>query len=750
MRLRRMLLASALVLTAGPAVAKVVVRVVVDSIANKHSEEIFRCLDPQPFGCGRADYYARMFFIDGTDRIIRCDPTPVVVNRDFPSPGWTCQQSGAEMLSPMRGPVRFGMSLWDFDGGLYAIDGDDPVDLGAGSGQERYLTVPLGTSSAQLDGPDAVVSLTFAATFVPTEFQGLKVETVPSGDGTTFAPVAGGQVDVSGALDDPEMDLFVVVVPNGSTAAVRQFAPPRGAGGAFALSWDGRDTTGNLVPDGDYRLVVVGAVPLGVAPVERPFQLRVRSPPGNALTWLGLTPADWAPPSGPLEVQFGLAAGGAAEATFHEGAGCAPERIVATLPRRAAGPGRARIAWDGRDSGGSLIAPGTYSVRLSGLTAGGSPTSPSAVCQGFAAKASPGMEVHVDTDPLVPVSGEPVRVVASALTPDKRPRRTGAIDIFFLGEAAFGTDISAVLPVASCSGASACSFTAPGVQVPPWNRSRFAYRAVARDGDGRSADTGYRAGQVIHPGELAGTGRQAPVMAGVAARATPVLGVAPVTHAIDVTFYPGSGYEPAFDPAAYRQALRRTARTLFGIGPFAKWSRSGPMLANQGAVSIWASMTTVDVVHGNPRTADINEDPCELGEVEDPSFSEVNGVLHRVYCRDATTYDSRYFTANDEFVTVHEMHHAAFGLADEYCCDSHYHEPSPYPNIYGDRDRCAKDPDSGGACTQLKDPLTKQTIDWWFFDPRPDVMKSEGDTAVQKGETRRMIWRFGECALGNC
>lgn len=53
----------------------------------------------------------------------------------------------------------------------------------------------------------------------------------------------------------------------------------------------------------------------------------------------------------------------------------------------------------------------------------------------------------------------------------------------------------------------------------------------------------------------------------------------------------------------------------------------------------------------------------------------------RVFCSEPTSY--RTF--------VHESGHSLFGLKDEYCCDSHYSQNDPNPNIWSSRNNCQND-----------------------------------------------------------
>ncbi|QLJ52510.1 MAG: hypothetical protein Sv326_0335 [Candidatus Fermentimicrarchaeum limneticum] len=73
------------------------------------------------------------------------------------------------------------------------------------------------------------------------------------------------------------------------------------------------------------------------------------------------------------------------------------------------------------------------------------------------------------------------------------------------------------------------------------------------------------------------------------------------------------------------------------------------------------------------------------------SHAEGAVIVHQVGCRDyasGNVFSTEYYSLD---TLVHESGHGLFGVADEYCCDSHYWQPDPNPNIYSSLSNCKSD-----------------------------------------------------------
>jgi len=99
--------------------------------------------------------------------------------------------------------------------------------------------------------------------------------------------------------------------------------------------------------------------------------------------------------------------------------------------------------------------------------------------------------------------------------------------------------------------------------------------------------------------------------------------------------------------------------------------------------------------------------------------------------------------ADQEMIVTHETGHAAFGLVDTYCGDTHYWQNDPYPNVWASLESCRAD-----ARSHDRDPEQCRRIEsggsfsrncirnFWHWDPAPDIMTSMygrfGDAATQR------------------
>jgi hypothetical protein len=97
----------------------------------------------------------------------------------------------------------------------------------------------------------------------------------------------------------------------------------------------------------------------------------------------------------------------------------------------------------------------------------------------------------------------------------------------------------------------------------------------------------------------------------------------------------------------------------------------------------------------------------------------------RVFCSEPTSY--RTF--------VHESGHSVFGLKDEYCCDSHYSQNDPDPNIWSSRENCRNDAaDMGWDTSECDDFCTAGSgncgTGFWDIDPPECIMACSQSCAL--------------------
>ena len=134
------------------------------------------------------------------------------------------------------------------------------------------------------------------------------------------------------------------------------------------------------------------------------------------------------------------------------------------------------------------------------------------------------------------------------------------------------------------------------------------------------------------------------------------------------------------------------------------------------------------------------------------SFYDAAVMLHTDSRRDFAS-DNIFSSEPYNYGTImHEFGHALFGLADEYCCDSYYFTPEPFPNIYKNERLCKEDAVNEGWSPNDCDnfcPAQQGRCGngWWRSDPLPDIMEDDGDNIVppfQRADVRNIYWTFGQ------
>ena len=137
----------------------------------------------------------------------------------------------------------------------------------------------------------------------------------------------------------------------------------------------------------------------------------------------------------------------------------------------------------------------------------------------------------------------------------------------------------------------------------------------------------------------------------------------------------------------------------------------------------------------------------------DCSFADSVAIIHEFGWRDCATGKAFSIGRNQYHTLRHESGHAIFGLADEYCCDGGYWQPSPNPNIYSSLSNCQNDAPNLGlnasACTNYCAAGTMCNwrgtgmqaccgSGWWKLDP--DTCNMLNGQRYQSGCQRRVNW----------
>jgi hypothetical protein len=163
--------------------------------------------------------------------------------------------------------------------------------------------------------------------------------------------------------------------------------------------------------------------------------------------------------------------------------------------------------------------------------------------------------------------------------------------------------------------------------------------------------------------------------------------------------------------------------------------------------------------------------PANFGT--DYTFAEAAGIIHTKPIRSCAIGGLRLFSTKPPVllsgtarrVTVHEVGHVPFGLADEYCnkragalgtgCDGGYGFPTAFfPNVFDDNSPvpCAQDAMDEGVDPTL---CAEEWIDdkgngpFSTYDPvRNDLMSDQGGARFL--DRRRIEGVFDHCPMGGC
>ena len=190
---------------------------------------------------------------------------------------------------------------------------------------------------------------------------------------------------------------------------------------------------------------------------------------------------------------------------------------------------------------------------------------------------------------------------------------------------------------------------------------------------------------------------------------------------IDVILIPADTY--AGDTAQFLEDLEDVIEN----GYYA----SDAISANRNKINIYymseeAGVTAYPACGFTPPTGDCDD----FGDAV--LFADSIGVIHPNDFRDwaGTKCDRRIFTSEPTSYRtfVHESGHSLFGLKDEYCCDSHYSQNDPNPNIWSSESACEDDAVSEGWDPDDCVPFCPSGSGncgggYWKIDPETCVMR---------------------------
>ena len=245
--------------------------------------------------------------------------------------------------------------------------------------------------------------------------------------------------------------------------------------------------------------------------------------------------------------------------------------------------------------------------------------------------------------------------------------------------------------------------------------------------------------------------RRTRVGAPASGTAIPVSFTGERSQRVDIVFVADAdSYTGANDPQFLADAASVIKGAYYGQDYF---------LANQQRFNFWLADQVGDADRvPAPTAADPTATNCVLTApanfASDYSWRNAGAILHSDTFRDCAS-GGVFSTEPTSLGTVlHETGHAAFGLADEYCCDGGYFENSPFPDLWDTLAECQSDAPALGRtaadCRTITDPRPATPKNWFTSEPTPNDLMNASRRPPQAADIRRADWLFGNCAAGNC
>jgi len=214
--------------------------------------------------------------------------------------------------------------------------------------------VPDGTYTVRVTGQDAAGNTVQSQipVVVDTTISKISVSTAsisPNGDGQRDATTISYTLKVDASV--------TVLIRDGSGNAVRtvQSGVPQLAGVNSAV-WDGKLDDTSVAPEGTYTAVVQATNAIGTIESVKAVTVDLTPP---VVTDAMVAPSPFVPPA-TTTISFGINEPGTVSVSILD----ATKAVVRTLTKTlVAGPNS--LDWDGTTTGGTLAAPGTYTVKLS-------------------------------------------------------------------------------------------------------------------------------------------------------------------------------------------------------------------------------------------------------------------------------------------------------------------------------------------------------------------------------------------------
>jgi hypothetical protein len=709
---------------------------------------------------GKPDQFVAIYGEGDSAQAPACQST-TVINLMFvgpPAPAdWRCD------FNPQR-PGRLYIALYDGDGPNSDNTAGQQIDVAPGTAKaatvnlENLLSSPGTPFTFTSSGDDGTINFTVDVRLNPAQLTGFTTTNY------SFRPSAGEQIVVTGSATGAPYTLLRVNAFDSAGANVWGLFGYLDTPGQTSKTfvWQGRDPNGNPLPPGYYRLQLQGfevttnqqaigplngngIVTVGGMLVQT---IQILPPPSlPSLSVLGTTPSQkWAPDVGDLAIRVASSGTTLVTGEVFAGTSCTGANLQ-TLPAITVTPSfPGTMTWAGPLSS-TTFPPGEYSIKLTGASNGG-PTSPTFVCQRIELIDAPPVSLFTRHVPFLPEPGKTVELTARSVDPSGAPRIAGRLDVFGTVQSIPGAPpATPTTPLRTCIMAHTCTATI----TLPSGHSFLTWRTTAADRAGSTvADSGWRGQRVTPPANFAqATGFAMPM--DVALTGPFMANARDSARSLDIVFTLSTDFDwnNAMDRQSIGDALDRFMTRLWGI-------------EGNGAPAPTTFLARPDLVRVfiTPDQHAVSWNPAaNLCNWTVPSvpWADATAILHKTNCRDNAYTSTRSFSAKlfARDVIMHELHHALFGLADEYPQgDGGYFEAQPFPNVYNTLADCqAQVGREAGGCSMITeiDIMSRLPTGRAFFRldaSASDVMVENG--AQRFGDVRRANWKEGVCDSGGC
>jgi flagellar hook assembly protein FlgD len=586
-----------------------------------------------------------------------------------------------------------------------------------------------------------------------------------SADKTTFRPSAGEQIVVTAnatgapytilrihaynSVGDEVWSIFGYLDTIGQTE--KQFV------------WQGRNPNGDPLPPGTYKLKLQGfdvttdepaiapLPPSNVVTVGGSLTQQITiAPPASvpSLTYLGMNPSPkWSPEVGDLSIRVSSGAQATISAEVFETQACSGTKIADISPVTVEPTRIGTLTWDGVTLDGSTVSLGSHGIKVSG-TSGNAPTAPASICLVTDVLTAPPATLYAQHAPFLAQPGQTVELTANSVDPTGAPRVAGKLDVWGLVQSVPGsTPSSPSTPLRTCAMAATCTAT---IRLPSGG-SFLSWRVTAEDRDGATiANSGWRGQRVMDASTFAqSTGFAVPIDA--ALDGPNMADARDGAKSLDLLFSVSTDFvwTSASDRQTIGDALDRFMTRMWGIAGFGAPAPT-TFLKRPDLVRVYLTPER-RVVSWNPAA-----NMC-VWSPPDGVWADARAVLHKTSCRDNADRSTRSFSAQllNRDAILHELHHALFGLADEYPAgDGGYFENPPFANIFTSLARCTavmgREPMGCTPITEI-DRITRMPTGRTFFRldaSLPDIMVNNGTQRF--ADRSRANFVEGLCDAGHC